>query len=86
LLSLLLRSELCPEILGSHLSRETGYRNWNFWWLFSVPPGNARTVPRSGHGRSLINPFQFIIHQPTYCSILWMYWQSRSVIYGTKIT
>jgi hypothetical protein len=27
LLSLLLRSELCPEILGSHLSRETGYRN-----------------------------------------------------------
>jgi hypothetical protein len=41
LLSLLLRSELCSETLGSDLDRETGYHDLNFSWLFLVSPGNA---------------------------------------------
>jgi hypothetical protein len=45
-----LSRETCiREVHGSYLDRNNGYSDWGVSWFSSVPPKNARIVPRLGH-------------------------------------
>jgi hypothetical protein len=65
------------EVRGSSLGSGTGYPDWNFSWLFSVPPGESRDIIlKLGHDRFLPNPLNFIIHFHHFirCYVL-RYWK-----------
>jgi hypothetical protein len=51
------------EVQLSNLVPETGYPDLGFSWFSSVPPGKCwDSSLKLGHGRLVLNLFQFIIH------------------------
>lgn len=56
------------NVLGSNLSRDTGYSDWNFVIFCLVSPEKIRA---STLINILLNPFKFFVHQASYHSTLY---------------